>query len=192
MRQEVIIAGFGGQGVVKAGVLFANAAMLEGKFCTHFPSYGAEMRGGTANCSVIVSTEEIASPIINNPDTIIVMNEPSLVKFEPRLKKGGLLIYNSSLISTGPSRTDVEIIPVPANEIAEQIGTAKCANMVMIGTYIAKTRAVELDSIRTSLPIVFTKLDERLITINNKAIDEGIKIGRSNSAPEQNFRSTPT
>lgn len=176
MRQEVIISGFGGQGVVKAGVLLAYAAMLEGKHCTHFPSYGAEMRGGTANCSVIVSSEEIASPIINQPDALIVMNEPSLTKFEPRLKKSGLLIYNSSLISRVPPRPDVKVIPVPANEIAERIGTSKCANMVMIGTYIGKTRVVEVDSIKTSLPIVFTKLDEHFVTINNKAIDEGVNL----------------
>lgn len=175
MKQEVIIAGFGGQGVVKAGILLANAAMLEGKFCTHFPSYGAEMRGGTANCSVVLSTEEIASPIINQPDTIIVMNEPSLIKFESKLKKGGLLIYNSSLILRPPSRIDVEVIPVPANEMAEQIGTVKCANMVVIGIYIAKTRVVEIDSLKASLHIVFTKLDKALTTINNKAIDEGTK-----------------
>lgn len=176
MRQEVIISGFGGQGVVKAGVLLANAAMLEGNFCTHFPSYGAEMRGGTANCSVVVSTEEIASPIINQPDTIIVMNEPSLTKFEPRLKKNGLLIYNSSLISRYPSRTDVEVIPIPANEIAERIGTVRSANMVMIGTYIAKIKAVGIDSVKASLPVVFFKFDGHLTTINNRAIDEGVKL----------------
>ncbi len=175
MRQEVIISGFGGQGVVKAGVLLATAAMTEDKHCTHFPSYGAEMRGGTANCSVIVSTEEIASPIINEPDTVIAMNEPSLDKFEPRLKKGGVLIYNSSLISKKPARTDIDIVPVPANEIAEQLGTTKCANMVVIGTYVAKTCAVSLESIKSSLPTVFPG-KEKFLAINKSALDKGVQI----------------
>ncbi len=175
MRQEVIISGFGGQGVIKAGVLLAAAAMREDKRCTHFPSYGAEMRGGTANCSVIVSTDEIASPIINEPDTVIAMNEPSLDKFEPRLKKGGLLIYNSSLISKKPSRNDIEIVPVPANEIAEKLGTLKCANMVVIGAYASKTKAVSLESIKSSLPAVFAG-KEKFLTINKNALDKGAQI----------------
>jgi 2-oxoglutarate ferredoxin oxidoreductase subunit gamma len=176
MRQEVIISGFGGQGVIKAGVLLANAAMLEEKHCTHFPSYGAEMRGGTANCSVIVSTEEIASPIIGHADTVIAMNEPSLSKFEPMLKSGGLLIYNSSLISRSPARTDIDIISVPANEIAERLGTSRCANMVVMGTYIGKAEAVSIDSIKSSLRTVFYKMDDKLTAINNKALDEGFKL----------------
>ena len=176
MRQEIIISGFGGQGAVKAGVLLANAAMLEGKYCTHFPSYGAEMRGGTANCSVIISSDEIASPIINEPDTIIVMNEPSMTKFGPKLKSGGLLIYNSSLIHRKPGRTDIEVIAVPANEIAEKIGSIKCANMILIGTFIGKTNAIEIKSLNASLPIVFSKLDERLTNINITAIEEGAKL----------------
>ncbi len=174
MRQEVIISGFGGQGVIKAGVLLATAAMTEDKRCTHFPSYGAEMRGGTANCSVIVSTDEIASPIINEPDTVIAMNEPSLDKFEPRLKKGGVLIYNSSLISKKPSRDDIDIVAVPANEIAEQLGTTKCANMVILGAYIAKSNAVSLESIKSSIPKVFKGKDKFLAT-NKSALDKGVQ-----------------
>jgi 2-oxoglutarate ferredoxin oxidoreductase subunit gamma len=175
MRQEVIISGFGGQGVIKAGVLLATAAMREDKRCTHFPSYGAEMRGGTANCSVIVSTDEIASPIINEPDTVIAMNEPSLDKFEPRLKKGGLLIYNSSLISKKPSRNDIDIVAVPANEIAEKLGTLKCANMVVIGVYVSKANAVSLESIKSSLPAVFAG-KEKFLAINKSALDKGAQI----------------
>ncbi|MBI5779263.1 MAG: 2-oxoacid:acceptor oxidoreductase family protein [Planctomycetes bacterium] len=175
MRQALIIAGFGGQGVVKAGVLLANAAMLENKYCTHFPSYGAEMRGGTTNCSVIISQEEIASPIINQPDTIIVMNAPSLTKFEPRLRSGGLLIYNSSLIPNPPSRTDVEVIPVPANEIAEKLGAARYANMVIIGAYIGRMKVVQIGSVRDSLSAVFSKLSAELASINTAALDEGRK-----------------
>ncbi|MCK4352242.1 2-oxoacid:acceptor oxidoreductase family protein [candidate division WOR-3 bacterium] len=173
MRQEVIIAGFGGQGVIKAGVLLATSAMNEGKHCTHFPSYGAEMRGGTANCSVIISTDEIASPVVTEPDTVIAMNEPSLDKFEPRLKKGGLLIYNSSLISRKPKRNDIEVLAVPANEIAEKLGTVKCANMAVVGAYISKTKAIALESIKSSLPTVFYKLKQDFININKNALDKG-------------------
>ena len=175
MRQALIIAGFGGQGVVKAGVLLATAAMLENKHCTHFPSYGAEMRGGTTNCSVIISQDEIASPIINQPDTIIVMNAPSLIKFEPRLKSGGLIIYNSSLISNPPSRTDVDILPVPANEIAEKLGATRYANMVIIGAYIGKIKVVQIGSIKDSLPMVFPKFNAETVSTNSMAMEEGRK-----------------
>ncbi|MFH1231897.1 MAG: 2-oxoacid:acceptor oxidoreductase family protein [Planctomycetota bacterium] len=190
MKQTLIIAGFGGQGVVKAGILLANAAMLEDKRCTHFPSYGAEMRGGTTNCSVIISQEEIASPIINQPDTIIVMNMPSLIKFEPCLKSGGLLIYNSSLISNSPSRTDVEIIPVPANEIAEKLGTTRYANMVIIGTYIGRIKVVQIGSVRDSLPIVFPKFDAELVSINAMALDEGRKFAERYTKKQINCQTT--
>lgn len=179
MRQALIIAGFGGQGVVKAGVLLATAAMLENKHCTHFPSYGAEMRGGTTNCSVIISPEEIASPIINQPDTIIVMNTPSLIKFEPQLKSGGLLIYNSSLIPTPPSRKDVEVVPVPANELAEKLGAARYANMVIIGAYIGKRKVVQINSVKDSLIIVFPKFNAETASINYKAMEEGRKFSES-------------
>lgn len=175
MKQEVIIAGFGGQGVIKAGVLLATAAMVEKKHCTHFPSYGAEMRGGTANCSVIVSTSEIASPIVTNPDTVIAMNEPSFDKFQPKIKKGGLLIYNSSLISKKPNRNDIEILTVPANEIAEGLGTPKSANMVVIGAYVAKTRAVTLKNIKSSLPKVFPG-KEKFLAVNKSALDKGTEL----------------
>lgn len=178
MRQEVIISGFGGQGVIKAGVLLATAAMHEGKHCTHFPSYGAEMRGGTANCSVIVSSDEIASPVITNPDTAIVLNEPSMDKFEPRLKKGGLLIYNSSLIPRKPKRDNITAIAVPANDIAEKLGTVKCANMTVLGAYIAQTGAVTLDSIKSTLTAVFYKLKQDLINTNKTALDEGAQLAK--------------
>ncbi len=175
MKQEVIIAGFGGQGVIKAGVLLATAAMVEKKHCTHFPSYGAEMRGGTANCSVIVSTSEIASPIVTNPDTVIAMNEPSFDKFQPKVKKGGLLIYNSSLISKKPNRNDIEILAVPANEIAEGLGTPKSANMVVIGAYVAKARPVTLKNIKSSLPKVFPG-KEKFLAVNKNALDKGTEL----------------
>ncbi|MDD2890532.1 MAG: 2-oxoacid:acceptor oxidoreductase family protein [bacterium] len=175
MKQEIILAGFGGQGVIKAGVLLAYAAMKENKRCTHFPSYGAEMRGGTANCSVIISDLLISSPVIGEADTVIAMNEPSLIKFEPRLKKGGLLIYNSSIIASKPKRSDIELLAVPANEIAESVGSAKSANMVVVGAYIAKTKIVSPESVKLSIPIVFPG-KEAFLTININAVDKGMAV----------------
>ncbi|NLM01521.1 MAG: 2-oxoacid:ferredoxin oxidoreductase subunit gamma [Treponema sp.] len=133
MTNEIIFAGFGGQGVILAGKILALAGMSEDKYVSHIPAYGAEMRGGTANCSVIVSDDEVASPIIENPDVVIALNKPSMVKFEPQLKKGALLIYNSSLIDIKPTRTDIKYIALPANEIADECKNARGANMVVLG-----------------------------------------------------------
>ena len=133
MTTEIIFAGFGGQGVILAGKILALAGMSEDKFVSHIPSYGAEMRGGTANCSVIVSDEEIASPVIEEPDVVVALNKPSMTKFEGQLKKGGLLIYNSSLIVTKPTRTDIRTLALPCNEIAAQTNNARGANMVVLG-----------------------------------------------------------
>jgi len=133
MTTEIIFAGFGGQGVILAGKILALAGMSEGKYVSHIPSYGAEMRGGTANCSVIVSDDEIASPVIEKPDVVVALNKPSMTKFEPMLKSGGLLIYNSSLIDSKPSRKDIKTISLPANDIAEKCNNARGANMVVLG-----------------------------------------------------------
>jgi len=123
MYQGIRISGFGGQGVISAGILLAQAGLLENKNVSWFPAYGAEMRGGTANCSVVIASEEVSSPVVSRPDTVIVMNEPSLAKFEPLVKPGGLLIINSSLVNSKPKRTDIKVAYVPCNKIAEEIGT---------------------------------------------------------------------
>lgn len=133
MTTEIIFAGFGGQGVILAGKILALAGMSEDKFVSHIPSYGAEMRGGTANCSVIVSDEEVASPVIEHPDVVVALNKPSMTKFEPLLKEGGLLIYNSSLIDIEPSRKDIKTLALPANDIAVETNNARGANMVVMG-----------------------------------------------------------
>jgi len=176
MYQGVIMSGFGGQGIISAGILLAYAGMLDGKFVTFFPAYGAEMRGGTANCSVVVSSEEVASPVVDRPDTVIVMNEPSLIKFEPSLKPGGLLLINSSLVSQKPNRKDIEIIYVPVNKIAEEIGTIKIANMVMLGAYCKKTGAVNLQSVIDSMPKVFTRAKEEMLKKNEEALKRGAEV----------------
>ncbi len=136
--EGIFFGGFGGQGIILAGKIICLAAMGEGKHVSHIPSYGAEMRGGTANCSVVVSDEEIASPLVPQPSVCIVMNKPSLLKFESMVRPGGLLIWNESLIDLAPERSDIETFAVRANDIAEAAGSYKSANMVMLGVLLKK------------------------------------------------------
>jgi 2-oxoglutarate ferredoxin oxidoreductase subunit gamma len=173
MYQGVIMSGFGGQGIISAGILLAYSGMVDGKNVTFFPAYGAEMRGGTANCSVVVSSEEVASPVVSTPDSLIVMNEPSLLKFEPALKPQGLLLINKSLVSSQPKRSDITAVTIDANKIAEEIGTVKCANMVMLGALIGRTEAVSLESLIQTLPKVFSRAKKEMIDINVEALKKG-------------------
>lgn len=175
MYQGVIMSGFGGQGVVKAGILLAYAGMIDGKHVTFFPAYGAEMRGGTANCSVVISSDEVTSPVVPRPDTVIIMNQPSLTRFESTVKPGGLVLINSSLVSQDPKRKDVTVVKIPANDIAEKIGTIKIANMVMVGAYIKKTNAVKLDSVINSLSKVFTRAKKDILKKNEEALKQGME-----------------
>ena len=173
MYQGIRISGFGGQGVVSAGVLLAQAGMMEGKEVSFFPSYGAEMRGGTANCSVVISSDEVSTPIVSTPDTAIVFNEPSLAKFEPMLKPGGLLIVNTSLVNSKPTRKDIKVLNVPCNEVAGELGNAKVINMVAMGAFAAATGAMSLDAIVKALPVVYKKLKPQVIELNVKALKRG-------------------
>ncbi|MGB8658249.1 MAG: 2-oxoacid:acceptor oxidoreductase family protein [Candidatus Zixiibacteriota bacterium] len=173
MYQGVIMSGFGGQGIISAGVLLAYSGMMDGKHVTFFPAYGAEMRGGTANCSVVVSTDEVASPVVSSPDSLIVMNEPSLLKFESSLKPQGFLLINKSLVSSQPKRTDVTIVTIDANKIAEEIGTVKCANMVMLGALINRTQAVSMESMIRALPKVFSHAKKEMLEMNENALNKG-------------------
>ncbi len=173
MYQGIRISGFGGQGVVSAGVLLAQAGMMEGKEVSFFPSYGAEMRGGTANCSVVISSDEVSTPIVSTPDTAIVFNEPSLAKFEPMLKPGGLLIVNTSLVNSKPTRKDIKVLNVPCNEVAGELGNAKVMNMVAMGAFAAATGAMSLDAIVKALPVVYKKLKPQVIELNVKALKRG-------------------
>ena len=146
MLIKTIFAGFGGQGVLSMGLNLAQAAMLEGKYVTYLPSYGAEVRGGTANCTVAISDEEIASPVASSPEFIIAMNQPSLVRFQNQIQSGGLFFVNSSLVEVEISRGDVDIVSVPANSIAEELGNPRSANMVMLGAFTKKSNIVSLSS----------------------------------------------
>jgi len=151
------------------GLNLAQAAMLEGKNVTYLPSYGAEVRGGTANCTVAVSDEEIASPVASSPDFIVAMNQPSLVRFQNQIQSGGVLFINSSLIEAEIPRGDIEIVRVPANSIAEELGSPKSANMVMLGAFTKKSNLVSVSSVIEELKSTLKK-KQKLIAINQKAL----------------------
>jgi len=174
MYYDVIVAGFGGQGILLIGNILACAAMKEGKHVTYLPTYGVEMRGGTANCTVVISTKEIGSPIIGKPLSAIIMNTPSLVKFENHLKPKGFLLLNSSLVDPQEaSRKEVQLLPIPLNEIASQLGTAKLANMVALGAYVEKTRVIREASIPDALANVLDERHHGMIPSNLEAIRKG-------------------
>jgi len=171
----LIAAGFGGQGVMLFGQIISLAAMIDGKHTTWIPSYGPEMRGGTANCTVVVSDEYIASPVLDEPNEVVAFNIPSMIKFEKTLKEGGYLLLNSSVIDRKPERKDINIIKVPANEIAEELGNLKVLNMVMLGAYIKVTKCVSLQAIEKALEEKLYGKKSKLLEINKKAIKAGMK-----------------
>lgn len=174
LNERIICAGFGGQGVMLMGQLISYAGMLEDKEVSWLPSYGPEMRGGTANCSVMVSDKPIGSPVItDNATSAIVMNLPSLDKFEVDLVKGGRLFINSSLIERKASREDIDIYYVPANEIAVELGNAKVANMVMLGAYLEVSKTVSVEGVLTALKKVFGESKSHLMKINEDALKKG-------------------
>ena len=172
MLIKTVFAGFGGQGVLSMGLNLAQAALLEGKNVTYLPSYGAEVRGGTANCTVAVSDEEIASPVASSPEFLIAMNQPSMVRFQNQIQSGGVLFINSSLIETEISRGDVEIVRVPANSIAEQLGSPRSANMVMLGAFTKKSNIVSISNVIEGLNSALKK-KQKLIAVNTKALMAG-------------------
>lgn len=176
MYETIIMAGFGGQGIMSMGMLLAYAGMLEGKEVTWMPSYGPEMRGGTANCTVVISTDPIASPVIKKPHTLIAMNRPSLHKFESMVREGGLILYNASLIKEEPEREDVEIISLPANELAEKLGEMRTINMLVLGAYLRRRPFVKEESIEISLKKVLPKRRHHLLAINMEAFREGYSL----------------
>ncbi|WP_428071808.1 2-oxoacid:acceptor oxidoreductase family protein [Candidatus Avelusimicrobium alvi] len=173
MYQGIRIAGFGGQGVISAGILLAQAGVENKKNASWLPSYGPEMRGGTANCSVVVSDGEVYTPIVSAPDTVIVMNEPSLPKFEPIIKKGGLLIINSSLVNSRPARTDITTVCVPCNQIAEGLGMDRIANLVALGAFIKLTGAVTLESVEHAMKKVYKRAKPEMMELNKQALQAG-------------------
>jgi len=174
LNEKIICAGFGGQGVMLMGQLISYAGMLEGKEVSWLPSYGPEMRGGTANCSVMVSERPIGSPVItDNATTAIVMNLPSLDKFESDIAANGNILINSSLIEKKASRSDIKAYYVAANEIAVELGNSRVANMVMLGAYLELTKTVEIDSIMQALKKIFGEGKAHLLDVNKAALQRG-------------------
>ncbi len=173
MTNKIILAGFGGQGILFAGKLLAYAAMLEGKYLSWLPSYGPEMRGGTANCHVIISDVPIGSPIITSPDALIAMNAPSLDKFENELQPNGTEILDSSLIPRSSGRTDLSSVRVAATEIAEKMGKKGLANMVMLGAFLKKTGLFSIDSFKEAIKKLLSEKKQQLAEANINAVRAG-------------------
>lgn len=174
MTETIFFAGFGGQGIILAGRLVCLAAMAEGKHVSHMPSYGAEMRGGTANCSVVVSDEEIASPLVPHPGVLIALNIPSLVKFGPLVRDGGLVIWNSSLCEPPAARTGIDYLAVPANELAEAVGSYRAANMVAVGALVARRPMVAgLAAVEAALDGAVSSRHREMNQVNRKALQKG-------------------
>jgi 2-oxoglutarate ferredoxin oxidoreductase subunit gamma len=172
--EEVVIAGFGGQGIMLAGRLLAQTAMKAAKEVTYMPSYGAEVRGGTANCMVVIADEAIACPVVSNPDSLIVLNKASLQKFAPHLKEGGLLVMNSSLIDEQPLLHDsIDVLALPASDLAVELGNVKSTNMVALGAYLERKGILKPDQASRCLPDVLAKRYHKTLPMNVKAIERG-------------------
>lgn len=172
---KIVIAGFGGQGIVLAGNIIARACVIEGKHVAGMASYGAEMRGGTANATVVISDNEIASPFVDRPDIAMILNQPSFDKFENKIADNGLVVVNSSLITRDAERDDLDVVCVEADDIAKWLGNVRVANVVALGAFIAKTRILKMSSISKAIEQLFARKKAVLIMINQKALQEGAK-----------------
>ena len=172
MTEEIIMSGFGGQGIMLMGQLIAYAGMIENRQVSWIPSYGPEMRGGTANCSIIISDEPIGAPTISEPTAVVAMNLPSIEKFEPVIQTGGVLIINSSLVQYTSSRNDIKVYQVPANDLAAELGNVRVANMIIVGALVAAIGTVQSESVIKAFAKLFAKKPQ-LLSINEKAILQG-------------------
>ena len=174
MTYETIMAGFGGQGLLFSGKVLAHAALLEGRELSWLPSYGPEMRGGTCNCSVIVSDEPVGSPIVAHPNILMVMNEPSLDRFEGAVAPGGAVFVDSSLVERKVARADVEAVYVPATRMAREMEAVSLANMVLLGAIVAKTLCVRRETVAAALRETISARKANLLDLNLKAVEAGI------------------
>ncbi|MGA2956231.1 MAG: 2-oxoacid:acceptor oxidoreductase family protein [Thermodesulfobacteriota bacterium] len=174
MYQEIIMGGVGGQGIMVIGNLLAQAAFMEDLNVTYIPIYGVEKRGGQADCTVVISNEEIGSPIVGYPQSCVIMSKPSLLKYAPKVKPHGLLLLNSSMVDPKEvPRNDLDLLPIPANEIAQEMKNDRLANMVVIGAFVEKTKVVSLDTLIAALPKIFDERHHHLIPANTEAIRKG-------------------
>ncbi|SER45301.1 2-oxoacid:acceptor oxidoreductase family protein [Salipaludibacillus aurantiacus] len=176
MKQELIIAGFGGQGVMSMGQLLAYAAMKEGKEVSWLPSYGPEQRGGTANVSVVISDSKFGSPVIDRPTSLIALNNPSFLKFEPLVKEGGDIFINEDLVTVQSGRKDVTVHLIPALTVANELNEQRTAGMVILGAFITKTGILKTESLLAALTYLLGKKKDHLIPVNRQAIVRGEKI----------------
>ena len=176
MLIKSLFAGFGGQGVLMMGYSLAHAAMNEGYHTTYLPAYGAEVRGGTANCTVAISDEEIASPVASAPDYLVIMNTPSLYTFQNRAAQGGTIFLNSSIIDARPTRKEVGILEIPAGEIAEKMGDPRVANVVVLGAFIRKTGLISPEGYLKSLRKIMVERKKAIMEINRKAFAAGFDL----------------
>lgn len=170
---EIIIAGFGGQGVLSMGQLLAYAAMVEGKEVSWMPSYGPEMRGGTANCMVIISEHRISSPIVTKFDSAVLLNQPSMDKFQPTVKPGGLLLYEQSTIIKPPTRSDIEVIGLPAIREAQQLTSKQVANVILLGAFLERRPIVSPSNVLQALKKVLPVHRQHLLPVNERALIRG-------------------
>ena len=180
MKVEMICAGFGGQGVLTIGKFIAKAGMAEGKNVSWLPSYGPEMRGGTANVSTVVSDEVIASPIVSYPDVLVALNQPSIDKFGPHVRPGGVLVINTNMCPRGCSRDDVQKVSAPMSDIAAEIGSQMVLNMIAIGIVIGKTGIIKYETMEEDRTSFLKAKNPDLLEMNLKAIKRGIEIGKQN------------
>ncbi len=174
MKKEIIISGFGGQGGLAIGKNLVEAGMAEGLFVTWAPSYGPEMRGGTANCSVVLSDKPVGSPVFNHPTELIALNEPSLAKFEAGVVPGGVVFVNSDVVTDKVSRPDLKAIYVPCSKIAEEVGNPKVGNMVMLGAYVAQTKVLKPETIEHMIEEMFAGTKAKFIPLNIEAFRRGM------------------
>ncbi len=174
------IAGFGGQGILVLGLVLAEAGMRQGYNVSWLPSYGPEMRGGTANCHVILSDTKVGAPLVSRPTVLIAQNRPSLERFEPDVTPGGLIIYDSSLIDVAPRRDDVRVLPVPAAKLADGLGDTRVSNMVTLGALLEYTGVVSEEAVLQALPVALPR--KEFVELNNKAVEAGVKYARSQKA----------
>lgn len=183
MQYATVFGGFGGQGLLFAGHVLAQAAVIEGKSVSWMPSYGPEMRGGTASCTVIIADRPIGSPIVDSADSVIALNPPSLAKFEPLLVAGGLLIVNTSLIEAEPRRTDVEVVAIPCSAIARASGDDRFVSMVALGGLLARSPIVRSESVRQALIDIVGEHRPALIEANMAAFSSGCQAAVATAAP---------
>ena len=184
MTHEILIAGFGGQGILSMGMTLSYAGMIEGKEVSWMPSYGPEMRGGTANCIVIISDRKISSPIISKFDVVIAMNQPSVQKFENSVKPGGFFIYDSTKVIEPPARTDISVIPVPASAEAVTLGNTRVANMIVLGTVLGTTDPVSVEAVLGALKKVLPERYHHMLPLNERALRRGMQVATGSVAAE--------